>query len=457
MSENRDFILQNNYIYVILVRLTVAIFGGFMNYTLEKLEKSQVKFTIEINEAEVESAIQEAYNKNKSKYKLEGFRPGKVPRKVLEAEFGKDVFLNDALDIILPKYFEEALDKEPTVEPVSRPEADILDVSPASVKFAVTITVQPEVKLGKYKGIKVAKEKVEVTDDQVQAELLLAQDKAARIVEIEKVRKAKKGDICNIDFEGAVDGVKFEGGAGKDYDLELGSKTFIPGFEEGVAGMKKGETKDITVTFPKEYADNLAGKEAVFTVTLNAIKVKELPELNDDFAKDVSEFDTLDAYKEDIKAGLVKQAEERAEINEENKRVEAIVKNAEVEVPECMVADEVDEMIKEFEYRLMYQGMKLDDYLKFSGITREKMAEDYREAAERNVKIRLVLEAVIKAENILPDEESVNKKIEEMAKGQDKSVEEYKKTMDPRYLTYLLNQSLTDALMAKLKELNPAK
>ena len=305
--------------------------------------------------------------------------------------------------------------------------------------------------------MKVAKEKFEVTDDQVQAELLLAQDKAARVVEIEKDRKAKKGDICNIDFEGSVGGVKFDGGAGKDYDLELGSKTFIPGFEEGVVGMKKGETKDITVTFPKEYSEDLAGKEAVFKVTLNAIKVKELPELNDDFAKDVSEFDTLDAYKADIKAGLEKQAEERAEVAEENKRVEAIVKNATVEVPECMIADEVEEMIKEFEYRLLYQGMKLDDYLKYSGITREKMAEDYRETAERNVRIRLVLEAIIKAENVLPDEEAVNKKIEDMAKGQNKTVDEYKKDMDPRYLTYLLNQSLTDALMAKLKELNPAK
>ena len=388
---------------------------------------------------------------------LEGFRPGKVPRKVLEAEFGKDVFLNDALDIILPKYFEEALEKETSVEPVSRPEADILEASDKAVKFAVTITVQPEVKLGKYKGVKVAKEKFEVTDDQVQAELLLAQDKAARVVEIEKDRKAKKGDICNIDFEGSVGGVKFDGGAGKDYDLELGSKTFIPGFEEGVVGMKKGETKDITVTFPKEYSEDLAGKEAVFKVTLNAIKVKELPELNDDFAKDVSEFDTLDAYKADIKAGLEKQAEERAEVAEENKRVEAIVKNATVEVPECMIADEVEEMIKEFEYRLLYQGMKLDDYLRYSGITREKMAEDYREAAERNVRIRLVLEAIIKAENVLPDEEAVNKKIEDMAKGQNKTIDEYKKDMDPRYLTYLLNQSLTDTLMAKLKELNPAK
>ena len=221
--------------------------------------------------------------------------------------------------------------------------------------------------------------------------------------------------------------------------------------------MKKGETKDITVTFPEEYSADLAGKEAVFKVTLNAIKVKELPELNDDFAKDVSEFDTLDAYKADIKAGLEKQAEERAEIAEENKRVEAIVKNATVEVPECMIADEVEEMIKEFEYRLLYQGMKLDDYLRYSGITREKMAEDYRETAERNVRIRLVLEAIIKAENVLPDEEAVNKKIEDMAKGQNKTVDEYKKDMDPRYLTYLLNQSLTDALMAKLKELNPAK
>lgn len=429
-----------------------------MNYTLEKLEKSQVKFTIDINEAEVEAAIQEAYNKNKSKFKLEGFRPGKVPRKILEAEFGKDVFLNDALDIILPKYFSEALDKETSVEPVGRPEADILEVGDKAIKFAVTITVKPEVKLGKYKGVKVEKEKAEVTDEQVEAELKLAQDKNARVVEIDDDRAAKNGDIANINFSGSVDGVKFEGGTGEDYDLELGSGSFIPGFEDGVVGMKKGEEKDITVTFPAEYgAKELADKEAVFAVKLNSLKEKQLPDLDDEFAKDVSEFDTYEEYKADVKAGLIKQAEERAEIQEENRRVDAIVAHAEVEIPSCMVDEQIEEMVKEFEYRLMYQGMKMDDYLKYTGLTKEKIAEDYKEQAERNVRIRLVLEEIIKAEEIKPDEESVNKKIEEMASQQKKSVEDYRKTIDPRYLSYLLNQSLSDALMAKLKELNPAK
>ncbi len=429
-----------------------------MNYSYEKLEKSQVKFTIDIDEVEVEAALQEAYNKNKSKFKLEGFRPGKVPRKVLEAEFGKDVFLNDALDIVLPKYFEEALDKETELAPVGRPEADILECSEKAIKFTVTITVQPEVKLGKYKGVKVEKEKIEVTDEQVDAEITLAQDKAARVVEVEGDKAADNGDIANIDFVGSVDGVKFEGGEGKDYDLELGSHTFIPGFEEGVVGMKKGEQKDIKVTFPAEYgAQNLAGKEAVFAVTLNTLKKKELPALDDEFAKDVSEFDTFAEYKKDVKAGLIKQAEERAEIQEENRRVDAIVANAEVFVPDCMVEEQIEEMMQEFEYRLMYQGMKMDDYLKYTGLTKEQVAADYKDQAARNVKIRFVLEAIIKAENVVPDTDAVNKKIEEMAKEQKKSADDYKKTMDQRYLNYLLNQSLSDALMAKLKELNPAK
>lgn len=429
-----------------------------MNYSLEKLEKSQVKFTIEIGDAEIESAIQEAYNKNKGQFKLEGFRPGKVPRKVLEAEFGKDVFLNDAIDIILPKYFGEALDKEPQVEPVGRPEADILDVSVTAMKFTVTIAVKPEVKLGDYKGLKVEKEKAEVTDQQLEAELKLAQDKHARVSEIDTDRECKKGDIANIDFTGYLNGEKFDGGAGTDYDLELGSNTFIPGFEDGVAGMKKGDEKDIAVTFPKEYgAENLAGKEVTFKVKLNSIKVSELPELNDDFAKDVSEFDTLEEYKADVKAGMIKDAEQRAKTQEENKRVDAIVANCEVEIPDAMVEEEVEQMIKEFEYRLNYQGMKLDDYLKYTGTTKEKMQEEYKDVAVRNVKIRLVLEEIIKKEDIKPDEASVDKKIEEMATSAKKTVEEYKKSMNPQYINYLINQSLSDALMAKLEELNPAK
>jgi trigger factor len=410
-----------------------------MNYTYETLEKSQVKFTIEIDGAEFEAATEEAYQKNKHKYKLEGFRPGKVPRKVLEGAYGKGVFIDEALDIILPKYFSEALDKEPALEPVGRPEADILDIKEDGVKFAVTITVKPEVKLGKYKGLKVAKEKVEVTDEQVEAEVLLAQDRGARIVDVEKDRKCKKGDIANIDFSGSVDGVKFDGGTGEGYDLELGSKTFIPGFEEQVIGMKKGEEKDVTVTFPKDYgAENLAGKEAVFAVKLNGIKEKQLPALDDEFAKDVSEFDTLEAYKADIKEGLLKQAEERASITEENNRVDAIVEKCAVDVPDCMVEEQIDEMMHEFEYRLMYQGMKLDDYLKYTGTTLEKMKEDYKESAARNVKIRLVLEAIIKAEDIKPDEEAIEKKIAELASDAKKDVETYKKEMDPRHLSYLL-------------------
>lgn len=429
-----------------------------MNYTLEKLEKSQVKFTIDITAEELEQAIEEAYHKTKGKFKVEGFRQGKAPRKVIESLYGKGAFYDEAIDIILPKYFSEAIEKEPTVDPVGRPEADILEMTDTTFKYSVIIAVKPDVKLGKYKGIKVEKVAVEVTDEQVDAEIKLAQDKNARIVEIEKDRKSKKGDIVNIDFVGSVDGVEFEGGKGEGYDLELGSNTFIPGFEDQVVGMKKGEKKDVKVTFPKEYgAAELAGKEAIFAVTANEIKVKELPALDDEFAKDVSEFDTFEAYKADVKAGLLKQAEESASVKEENARVDAIVEKCEVEIPDSMVEEQAEEMIKEFEYRLMYQGMKLDDYFKYTNTTREQMVADYKEPALRNVKIRLVLEAIIKAEDIKPDEAEIEKQIAEMAEAQKKSVEDLKKDMGPQYINYMYNQNISDKLMAVLKEYNPAK
>ncbi|MEG1613131.1 MAG: trigger factor [Clostridia bacterium] len=428
-----------------------------MNYTLDKLEKSQVKFTIDINAEELELAIEEAYHKTKGKFKVEGFRQGKAPRKVIESMYGKGAFIDEAIDIILPKYFSEAMDKEPEIEPVGRPEADIIELTDTTFKYAVTITVKPEVKLGEYKGLTVAKESVEVTDEAVQAELILAQDKNARVVEVEGDVESKIGDIVNIDFSGSVDGVKFDGGSGEGYDLELGSNTFIPGFEEQVVGVKKGDEKEITVKFPADYgAENLAGKDAVFAVKANAIKKKELPAMDDDFAKDVSEFDTLEAYRADIKAGLVKQAEEQAEIKEENARIDAIVANCEVEVPECMITEQAEEMIKEFEYRLMYQGMKIDDYCKYTGTTREQMSAEYKEPAARNVKIRLILEAIIKAEDIKPDEAEIEKQIAEMAKTQNKEVEVYKKEMDPRNIGYLYNQNVSEILMAKLKEYSPA-
>lgn len=427
-----------------------------MDYTVEKLEKSRVKFTININAEEMEEAFREAFNKNRGKYRLEGFRPGKVPRKVLEAQYGKDFLLGDAVDIILPKYFGEALDREPETEPVGRPEADILEVS-EGMRFAVTIAVVPAVKLGSYSGIKVKREKAEVSDKQLDEEIERGRKQHARVYELEEDRPCANGDVADIDFCGYLDGEKFEGGESKGYELELGSGTFVDGFEAGVAGMKKGEERDVEVTFPADYgADNLAGKKVVFKVKLNSIKVSELPALDDDYAKDVSEFDTFAEYREDVRAAMLKEAEKRADTDARNKLIDAIVDGSEVDVPDAMTEEETDRMIKDFEYALGYRGMKLEDYYRNTGSTEESLRAGYSKAAERTVKTRLVLEEIAKKEDIKPDDDAVNKKIEEMAGRAKKTVEEFKKTMDPQYLMYELNKSLSDALMAKLTELNPA-
>lgn len=427
----------------------------YMNYTIEKLENSKVKFVIETTADELESATQEAYEKNKHKYGVEGFRKGHVPRKVLESVYGKGLFYEDALDIILPKYFDEVLIKEPEIEPVGKPEADIIAFEETGVKFSVTVAVKPDVKLGKYKGLKVKKTVEAVTDEQVEAELKLAQDRQARIEEVTEDRASVNGDFLTIDFEGKVDGAKFDGGSAQGYDLELGSGTFIPGFEEQLVGVKKGDVKDVKVTFPKEYgAQNLAGKDAVFTVTVHAIKVKELPELNDEFAKDVSEFDTLAEYKEDVKKQLVAEAESAAEQKVENELMDKITQKSEVVIPDEMVESQIDERIQELEYRLMYQGMKLDDYCKMINTDVAKIREDYKESAALSVKTRLVMEAIIKAENLMPTEDEINEKVADFAKGANKSAEEYRKQMHERQLNYIVNSIATDKLLAFLKSNN---
>ena len=331
-----------------------------MNYTVEKLEKSRVKFVIKVDEKELDAAIDEAYAKNKHKYQVEGFRKGHVPKSVLERTYGKGVFYEDALDIILPKYYDEVLSKETELVPVGRPEADIMDFQDNGVTFSVTVTVKPEVKLGQYKGLEVKRDKVRITEAMIEAELKLAQDRQSRLVEVKDDRASRKGDFVTIDFTGSVDGVEFDGGHAEDYDLGLGTGTFIPSFEEQLEGLKVGEEKDVKVTFPKDYGSKeLAGKEAVFACKVKAIKAKEMPEINDEFAKDVSEFDTLDEYKKDIKKQLKHEADQRADEKVENDLVELIAGGSEVEVPDEMVEEAIDERLQELQYQLMYQGMQL--------------------------------------------------------------------------------------------------
>ncbi|CCY04812.1 trigger factor [Faecalibacterium sp. CAG:1138] len=426
-----------------------------MNYTVEKLEKSRVKFVIKVDEKELDAAIDEAYAKNKHKYQVEGFRKGHVPKSVLERTYGKGVFYEDALDIILPKYYDEVLSKETELVPVGRPEADIMDFQDNGVTFSVTVTVKPEVKLGQYKGLEVKRDKVRITEAMIEAELKLAQDRQSRLVEVKDDRASRKGDFVTIDFTGSVDGVEFDGGHAEDYDLGLGTGTFIPGFEEQLEGLKVGEEKDVKVTFPKDYGSKeLAGKEAVFACKVKAIKAKEMPEINDEFAKDVSEFDTLDEYKKDIKKQLKHEADQRADEKVENDLVELIAGGSEVEVPDEMVEEAIDERLKELQYQLMYQGMQLDKYLEMLGTTMEAVRKDFREQAEKTVKSRLVMEALISAEHLEPTKEEVDVKIKEFADGAKKTVEEYTKDMHERQLNYIVNNLATDKIFGFLKANN---
>lgn len=426
-----------------------------MSYQIEKLEKNQVKFTFDVTEEDWKQALTAAYNKVKNKYQAEGFRKGHVPQKVLERMYGLEIFLDDAFDIIFPKYVKEALDKETDVKPVASPEINIIALSDTTFKFTAVFQETPDMKLGQYKGLEFKKPAIKVTAKEVDEEIKKAQEK---LVTWEPVtdRPAQDGDKTVIDYSGSIDGVKFEGGTAEKQDLILGSKMFIPGFEEQVIGMNIGETKDIKVTFPAEYGvENLAGKEAVFTVTLHEITVKNVPALDDEFVKDVSEkANTVEEYKKEIKAQLKESKEKEAEYNLENEMIETIAKSCEVEIPDVMIDQQADDMVYEFEYRLQYQGLKPEDYYKYTNSTRDQLKSQYLETAKKQVLIRLVMENIIKAENIVATDEEVEAKIADFAKGADKSVEEYKKTMNNNQIDYIKNQIVTDKLLKFIKDNN---
>jgi trigger factor len=422
-----------------------------MNYTYEKL-KNQVKFTITLTAEEWAQANEQAYNQNKGKYSVQGFRKGHVPKKILENIYGKGVFFEEAFNIALPKYYAEVLDKEKDIYPVDQPEIDIKDLDKeGGIEFTALVTVKPEVKLGDYKGIKIKRIEYNVTEADVEAELKAAQERASRLVNVEG-RAAEKGDTVIIDYSGSIDGKKFEGGTAEKQNLELGSGTFIPGFEDQVIGMNAGEEKDINVKFPEDYHKDLAGKEAVFHIKLHEIKKKELPEINDEFAKDVSEFDTLDLYKKSIVEKLEKSNKTRADSETENALLEAVTAASETEIPQVMIDNQAENMVNEFKYRLMYQGMKFEDYLKYANTTEEKLKETYREQAEKTVKSRLVLEEIIKRENITATEEEKKDKIREIAEKVNKSFDEYYKGISLRQLEYIENEIITDKLFRMLKD-----
>lgn len=421
-----------------------------MNYTVEKTENNKVKFTITLTAGEWDAANVKAYEKGKSNYSLQGFRKGHVPRRVLENVYGKGLFFEEAFNLAVPEYYAQALDKEPEIFPVDSPEIDVVNVDDNGIVFTAIAVIKPEVKLGTYKGLNVEKTVYTVTEEDIAKELKSAQERASRLVNVEG-RSAAIGDTAVINYSGSVDGEKFDGGTAENQPLELGSGQFIPGFEEQVVGMEIGQEKDINVTFPENYAPALAGKAAVFAIKLNEIKAKEMPEINDEFAKDVSEFDTLADYKADIEKRLAEANEKRAIGEHEDKILEAVAANSEVEIPEVMVENQITEMVREMEYRLMYQGMKMDDYFKYTGGTLEALRESYKEQAAKNVKARLILEAIIKAEKLEATQEEIDAKIAEQAEQASKTVEEFTKDMPKNRLDYIVNQIVIDKLFALLK------
>lgn len=424
-----------------------------MNYKFEKAEKSTVKISITLDAAEWSAAQQDAYNKTKGKYALPGFRKGKVPMKVLENAYGKGLFFEDAINESFPKYYFEILEKEPSIEAVARPSLDVDKIGEDGVTLIATVAVKPEVKLGEYKGIKFEKVEYNVKDADVEDALKRLQERNSRLVAVEG-RPAEKGDTVVIDYSGSVNGVKFEGGTAEKQNLELGSNSFIPGFEDQVVGMNVGEERDISVKFPEDYhAEDLKGKDAVFHIVLHEIKKKELPEITDEFIKDADGAESVEAYKAETKKRMQEANDRRADRELEDKIVKTITEKAETEIPDALVENQIDRMVQEMEYRLMYQGLRLEDYLKYAKMSIEDYRKGYEAQARELVKQQLVIEKIIETEKIEATDEDVEKKIEEDAKARDKSVEEYKKEVEGR-MEYLKNEIVINKLFDFLKSAN---
>lgn len=424
-----------------------------MNYKFEKAEKSTVKISITLDAAEWSAAQQDAYNKTKGKYALPGFRKGKVPMKVLENAYGKGLFFEDAINESFPKYYFEILEKEPSIEAVARPSLDVDKIGEDGVTLVATVAVKPEVKLGEYKGIKFEKVEYNVKDADVEDALKRLQERNSRLVAVEG-RPAEKGDTVVIDYSGSVNGVKFEGGTAEKQNLELGSNSFIPGFEDQVVGMNVGEERDISVKFPEDYhAEDLKGKDAVFHIVLHEIKKKELPEITDEFIKDADGAESVEAYKAETKKRMQEANDRRADRELEDKIVKTITEKAETEIPDALVENQIDRMVQEMEYRLMYQGLRLEDYLKYAKMSMEDYRKGYEAQARELVKQQLVIEKIIETEKIEATDEDVEKKIEEDAKAHDKSVEEYKKEVEGR-MEYLKNEIVINKLFDFLKSAN---
>ena len=428
-----------------------------MKYEVKGKKEGRYEVSFAVSEKEWEEAIEKTYQKTKGKYKKEGFRQGKVPRKVIESTYGEEVFYEDAFEELFPKAYTDMLKKEKAIEPIDYPEIKWTAVSKKGIEFTTFITTMPEITLAQYKGHEVTKPKAEVSDKEIKGELAKLQEKGARFVDVTD-RAIKVGDICNFDFEGSVDGKKFEGGTAKNFELEIGSGRFIPGFEEGMVGLKIGEEKDLAVKFPEDYhAMDLAGKDSIFHVVIHSIKEKQLPKLDDEFAKDVSEFETLADLKASIKAKLLEQKTKTAEYEAENKLINIIVEGSKVEVPSVMIERQLDTFVEDMAQKLAYQGMKIEDFFKFTNSSEEKYRDERREEAEKVVKTSLVVEEIIKAEKIEVTAKELDDKLEEIAKAQGKTLKELKATINPEQKNVLKNSVLSDKVIKTIVSLNTIK
>ena len=403
-----------------------------MSLQVEKLEKNMAKLTVEVSAEDFEKAIEKVYQKQKKQISIPGFRKGKVPRVMVEKMYGKEVFYEDAANDLIPDAYDNALD-ECEEDIVSSPKIEVTQIEAGKpFVFTATVALKPEVKLGEYKGIKIEKIEREVTEEEILAEINRERNKNARNITIED-RPVKDGDMTVIDFEGFVDGEAFEGGKGENYPLTIGSGAFIPGFEEQLVGAEIGKEVEVKVTFPEEYrAEELQGKEAVFKCTVHEIKEKELPELDDEFASEVSEFDTLEEYKEDVKKNLTEKKVKDAETARENAAVEAAVKASEIEIPEAMLETQQRQMVDEFSQRITMQGMSMEQYMQFTGATYEKLIEQVKPQAEERIRARLVLEAIAKSENIVATEEDYEKEMKTMAEVYQMEIDKVKELMGER-------------------------